>query len=1055
MLNITGSRILYIIAGMAVALFAWAALGSSSMTGEPSTPAHCIDDLGEMQVGTTSLEISGALTSDCRARYRSSALPGLPGEAYARFYRVQMPRRANMSVALDDMRARITVLTPEFQYSGVGSANDITAMPMPAGAYVLQISTQEPGQHSIAFVAGVTVHIDEIPPTPTPTPTPGSGGESETSPTPTPTPTPTATPTPTRTPASPPPGGGKSGVVHRLSVDAGERGDKTGFDSGRFGNLEWRDSSQAMPIDSFLFDDSENELRLLMDDFCLPPSDIVSLSVAGRRLGSPDEYRSTDDDCLYDDEDPQRFIWDTRRNPFRAGETHEVILEIHKSWQRSCKSWETEMIPERESGKWGFDYRDYGWIADRTFVGCDETTYELGSLHYDRGDDQIELRLKECLAESSLRYIEIGSKRFYPDEARYSDSDCQEKPGRNQRFDFSTSRNPLPEGRRIELYFRMDDDGDDDEPPPPRLGEIRVGVHNFDDDEVMVETSIGGSAWGSARLIAALTSQSALTGDIPAGDHRVAIRWTDPDTGGEYHEKAKTVNVEAGATAYVSFNIDRHRRISRPPSARRTGATPSDHAVKAGESVEFEAEATDPDSDLVSARWKYWGKPDAPEEFAPTGSRASKKEITFPVAGVFPVEARFKDASGKTDRVVWQVHVYVEAAASQDDLAAQMNQLKNVKNWFLDCVSDGGDEEACTDLIAGIESEIGAVAQRFETEYGQLRDELGDGELSDEDLRAIERFAGETGLVDVFEGYRMFMYGGLCGEICFALRMPGTNDPLYHIGWAALGTIIVVDVIADARDTVSIGFGCLFSFLPWFNHDCDYAGLGLSAFAIIPGWGKPADAAQIARQYARLAERSHSDALVYLKASRPNAVAGLRWRDDPAKTKDLMNVLYPAPSGRPGLAEKHWDTPGFDETMDKLASGKENAFKDADRVFDGLSRKYADKTVVEFGRKVMDPLTGKRVEIDVVIDDSGRETWVEFHRAHLALIQPENKNQKLKLIDAAVNSDPAPVEVVFELDGKGVDQWLTRDIRRALAELEEYGKHNPRGSIDVRVYINE
>lgn len=911
-------------------------------------------------------------------------------------------------------------------------------------------------------------------PTLTPTPTPVSPTPAPVSPTPTPTytpepPTPTPTPTGSATPTPTPTYTpelllGETGVVLRMNVEVGKRGDRTGFRSGSFGRLIWTGYG-SLPVEKFYFDDSENEVRLTMDRHCIHPSDMVSLRIGGRSLGSPDEVLFSGDDCLYDDRNYQRFLWDTRRDPFDLSGNVPVAIRIHESEQRRCRSWRGRVIPEHDDddNRWGFRAGRMGWMSDSTFVGCDEEAYEIRWLYWDRDDDEVKVLFDDCFPESSLKRLEIGDRRFYRDEAeaRYSDSECEKNPGKNQRFIFSSSTNPLPaEGRQIEIHLRMNDgDDDDDEPPPARTGAVNVSLHNFDDDEVSVEISVGGSSWGNARLVRPSFSESALLQDIPAGENRVAIRWTDPDTGGEYHEKSQTATVEAGATARVSFNIDRHLPTNRPPNAKRTFPLKEDHIIEAGESVRFAAKATDPDSNLVSARWKFWGKPVNPEEFAPAGSVVSEREIAFPVAGAFPVEVRFADASGKTTRVVWQV--YAIAGGGQDSPTAEMNQLTNVNNWFLDCVSDdnGMDENACVDRLSGIKDQIETVAGDFQTAYGQLLDEVDDSGLSDEIIlrEAIKRFVSEIKPGNLAReslvAQYAFRYGMLCGEICFALRAPGTNHWAYHIGWTVLGFVPPADIITDTRDAGSVTVGCGLARLPWFHHECDPIWVGLNLLAIAPYLGKVGDAEQIRRQYARLAKRSRVDAGKFLKYIRLKSVAGFNWRADPAKTKELMNALYPPASGRPGVFEKHRDIRGFDKLMDSLVKEGDGGagYKEANRIFVGLSEKHADKDVVEFGRELTNPVTWKPVEIDFVANDNGRELWFEYHRAHLDVLQ-HGSNGKLKLIDTAAHSNPVPKEVVFELDAKGVDQWVTREITGGLVE---YGKHHPQASVAVKVYLNQ
>ena len=131
-------------------------------------------------------------------------------------------------------------------------------------------------------------------------------------------------------------------------------------------------------------------------------------------------------------------------------------------------TWSTYIDSERESGddEYGYEYRDFGSIGDRSF-SYRGRGHRIEHIRWDDDDNELEFSVDECLKESDFVSLRLGSREFTnPNRKWRNDATCVSNPGIAQEFEFDTSRNPLPAGSRVSVTLTLRDDRPTPTPTP-------------------------------------------------------------------------------------------------------------------------------------------------------------------------------------------------------------------------------------------------------------------------------------------------------------------------------------------------------------------------------------------------------------------------------------------------------------------------------------------------------------------------------------------------------------------------------------------------------------
>ena len=122
--------------------------------------------------------------------------------------------------------------------------------------------------------------------------------------------------------------------------------------------------------------------------------------------------------------------------------------------------WDVNLAPGKFSGSYiyyGYQTRLIGSVSGDTFE-YEGVTYTVTFFKWDQSAKEITFKLDKCLKPSAFSGLRIGNLTFDEiDDESYTDSQCGSNSGRDQRFDFDVSTNPLPVGSpvRVTLLLKL------------------------------------------------------------------------------------------------------------------------------------------------------------------------------------------------------------------------------------------------------------------------------------------------------------------------------------------------------------------------------------------------------------------------------------------------------------------------------------------------------------------------------------------------------------------------------------------------------------------------
>ena len=307
---------------------------------------------------------------------------------------------------------------------------------------------------------------------------------------------------------------------------------------------------------------------------------------------------------------------------------------------------------------------------------------------------------------------------------------------------------------------------------------------------------------------------------------------------------------------------------NRPPVAARVSPS-SPVTLRAGQAQTFTARAIDAEGNLHAAGWlvSQWYTP-ANVGFSSTSSSTQQFTHVFNAPGNYRVSVIYYDRRWEASIVGWDVTVVENPeVGSSDDIIviplpeldsfkeslATLNELK--KNWLACVQNHPGDERQCSEELVG-----GATASPAIANMSSIFDRYREQGFADEYIRGIEFALVLAGLprIETSKAALLILEGAICGQLCFDLDVPGSDDPWYLVGWLIAGAVPIADIATDGRDFLWSSGTCVTRLLTM--NECDWvsygANLGGLVFSIVPIAGQVANVAQAGVHIAKFAVKA-------------------------------------------------------------------------------------------------------------------------------------------------------------------------------------------------------
>ena len=295
---------------------------------------------------------------------------------------------------------------------------------------------------------------------------------------------------------------------------------------------------------------------------------------------------------------------------------------------------------------------------------------------------------------------------------------------------------------------------------------------------------------------------------------------------------------------------------NRAPVAARVSPS-SPVTLRAGQAQTFAARAIDSEGNLHAAGWlvSRWYTP-ANIGFSSIGTSPQRFTHVFNSPGSYRVSLIYYDSHWEEAIVEWEVTVVEDPERESSDeiiviplpklesFRESLAALNELKGDWLECVQDNpGNEQRCRDELVGAATAMSATAN-----LSSIFDQYRERGFAEDFIRDVELVLITAGLSaqDVGKAALLILEGAVCGQFCFEMDIPGSDDPWYLVGWLIAGAIPVVDIATDGRDfLVSTGtcLAHLFSLeeCDWLDYGVNLGGL---VFSVVPIGGQIANAAQ-------------------------------------------------------------------------------------------------------------------------------------------------------------------------------------------------------------------
>ena len=284
------------------------------------------------------------------------------------------------------------------------------------------------------------------------------------------------------------------------------------------------------------------------------------------------------------------------------------------------------------------------------------------------------------------------------------------------------------------------------------------------------------------------------------------------------------------------WNVSERPGGNRPPVAARVSPS-SPVTLRVGQAQTFVARAIDSEGNLHAAGWlvSRWLTP-ANVGFSSISTARQQFTQVFDEPGSYRVAIVYYDSHWEASIAAWDVTVVEDPVRESSDeitviplpklesFQESLTALNELKQDWLECVKHNpGNEQPCLDQLGGTATALSATAN-----LASIFDQYRDQGFAEDFIRDVEFVLLTAGLAvgDVSKTALLILEGAACGQLCFELGIPGSDDPWYLVGWLIAGAIPVVDIVTDGRDFAVSIVSCsaeLFSL-----RNCDWLELGVN-----------------------------------------------------------------------------------------------------------------------------------------------------------------------------------------------------------------------------------
>ena len=199
--------------------------------------------------------------------------------------------------------------------------------------------------------------------------------------------------------------------------------------------------------------------RFSWDD-CIKATEFVSLRLGTTTFSSPDYIDESDERCDGNRNRYQTFYFEeVTSNPLPSGQTISVQITMRGDIPpppppANTAHWDATIGSRLDSNAdhYGYEYNDFGTISDRTFEVSNHT-FEIVHIKWDESDQDVEIRLNDCLKPTEFVNLRLGTTTFSDPDYAFKTSDyCSDNRDSYQIFRFDdVSTNPLPSGRQVSV----------------------------------------------------------------------------------------------------------------------------------------------------------------------------------------------------------------------------------------------------------------------------------------------------------------------------------------------------------------------------------------------------------------------------------------------------------------------------------------------------------------------------------------------------------------------------------------------------------------------------
>lgn len=368
----------------------------------------------------------------------------------------------------------------------------------------------------------------------------------------------------------PPAADAQSTSTWTTQLTSAASGSRYGYSHNSYGAVTDRDfvyGGHTYVLYSIRWRQSKERVELYFDD-CIKASEFVSLKLGSSTYSNPDWIDESDERCAGNRNRFQTFhFYDATTNPMPAGQTISVQITARGNIApppapTNTANWDATIGSRKDNNAdhYGYEHNDFGTITDRTF-DVSGHTFEIDSIKWDESDEDVELRLNDCLKPKEFVSLRLGTTTFSgPDYTFKTSSYCNNNRDTYQLFRFDdVSTNPLPSGRRVSVRITYSGDAALPANTATRWSTYLDSIQDNNDDEYGYHASDFGSI-------------DDRTFDFGGTSYTIRyLKWEDASNDVQFYLNECLKKTEVKSLVLGS------RTFSAPNTASRTDATCGSH----------------------------------------------------------------------------------------------------------------------------------------------------------------------------------------------------------------------------------------------------------------------------------------------------------------------------------------------------------------------------------------------------------------------------------------------------------------------------------------------